>query len=256
VRREIPLASAASSTSALSAWTDAEQVREKLLGAVLGNGEVVDTWGIGLGERLDVPPRRGIDLSCRQGLVKRTPQPGPVSVCSVAPLPVVFSIAGSLPVVLLGTLFGAHTRGLLHEIGQPPLQHYLSQCLAPDVSEGRVDKDFADEPRLVEMLALVLQRFEVFPVSVRDREWSDGLAGGGMCTLHHLLACCRLRLPDVQDRNAICIGRIIGDADLLDLVPLIPEIVADVPCPSLAPQSPIIEMQTALEAAPAKDGLS
>jgi hypothetical protein len=70
---------------------------------------------------------------------------------------VVFSIAGSLPVVLLGTLFGAHTRGLLHEIGQPPLQHYLSQCLAPDVSEGRVDKDFADEPRLVEMLALVLQ---------------------------------------------------------------------------------------------------
>jgi hypothetical protein len=88
VRREIPLASAASSTSALAAWTDAEQVREKLLGALLGNGEVVDTWGIGLGERLDV----------------------------------------------LGTLFGAHTRGLLHEIGQPPLQHYLSQCLAPDVS--------------------------------------------------------------------------------------------------------------------------
>jgi hypothetical protein len=128
----------------LRQWTDAEQVREKLLGAVLGNGEVVDTWGIGLGERLDVPPRRGIDLSCRQGLVKRTPQPGPVSVCSVAPLPVVFSIAGSLPVVLLGTLFGAHTRGLLHEI-------------------------------------------------------------------------------------AICIRRIIGDADLLDLVPLIPEIVADVP---------------------------
>ena len=89
----------------------AEQVRKKLLGAPLGNGEVVDTWGIGLGERLDV----------------------------------------------LGTLFGAHTPGLLHEIGQPPLQHYLSQCLAPDVSEGRVDKDFADEPRLVEMLALVLQ---------------------------------------------------------------------------------------------------
>jgi hypothetical protein len=86
----------------------------------------------------------GIDLSCRQGLVKRTPQPGPVSVCSVAPLPVVFSIAGSLPVVLLGTLFGAHTRGLLHEI-------------------------------------------------------------------------------------AICIRRIIGDADLLDLVPLIPEIVVDLP---------------------------
>jgi hypothetical protein len=57
----------------LRQWTDAEQVREKLLGAVLGNGEVVDTWGIGLGERLDVPPRRGIDLSCRQGLVKRTP---------------------------------------------------------------------------------------------------------------------------------------------------------------------------------------
>ena len=43
-----------------------------------------------------------------------------------------------------------------------------------------------------------------------------------------------------------------GDADLLDLVPLIPEIVADVPCSRLAPQSPIIEMQTALEAAPVR----
>ena len=40
VRREIPLASAASSTSALAAWTDAEQVRKKLLALALSSPTV------------------------------------------------------------------------------------------------------------------------------------------------------------------------------------------------------------------------
>jgi hypothetical protein len=48
---------------------------------------------------------------------------------------------------------------LAHRHGMPKPEDVLFSgrlsCLAPDVSEGRVDKDFADEPRLVEMLALV-----------------------------------------------------------------------------------------------------
>jgi hypothetical protein len=70
-------------------------------------------------------------------------------------------------------------------------------------------------------------------------------------------ACARFT---ICSRAAVCacqMSRIatpsaFGDADLLDLVPVIPEIVADVPCSRLAPQSPIIEMQTALEAAPVR----
>lgn len=176
----------------------------------------MDTWGIGLGERLDVPPRRGIDLSCRQGLVKRTPSQDQYLQCCAA-------------------------SGGIQRRRQPPgssARHPFWCAHAGAAARDRSTTASAlsqsvPRPRCLRRPGRQRLRRRAAP-----RRDACPRASGGMCTLHHLLACCRLRLPDVQDRNAICIGRIIGDADLLDLVPLIPEIVADVPmsqpCPAIA----------------------
>jgi hypothetical protein len=92
--------------------------------------------------------------------------------------------------------------------------------------------------------------FEKGKIFVHGVTHRDGamLAMGAVYTLDHCLPCRFLRLPEIQHLNAIGIGHVIGDTELLHLIRLLADIVAGDPSASLAAtEAAITEVQPTLD---------
>src|SRR5262249_54848234 len=142
-------------------------------------------------------------------------------------------------ILLFQPLARAQPRRCLGHVGHPLAQPISRELGHLDVAEHGTDERAI---AVASISAGLLVMVEIVDVCVH-RIGHDNramLAVGAVRALHHGLARLLLRLPEVEDGNAVSIGYVVGGTDALDLVLLFANVVPSNPCAGLPITEPAI----------------